>query len=84
MLTFLDGPAAGLSLLCARAPLLIRVVRSPSGRFDALDQVGDAPEFGERIFVYVKAQDREQYPHRLHRGRAAAQPLGAGCVLPAL
>ena len=56
MLRFIDGPAAGRTLMCARAPVFLRVVES-EGKFDALDQLQDTPEPFERIHVYVKASD---------------------------
>ena len=57
MLKFLDGPAAGVRLMCARAPLLLRVVRGVEGGWDALDQLGDTPAEGEAVHVYLKASD---------------------------
>lgn len=63
MLEFLDGPAAGVRLSCQRAPLLLRVVRSPEvaaaigGGWDALDQLTDTPADDEEIWVYQKTED---------------------------
>lgn len=48
----LDGPAQGVSLSLRRAPILLRVVRGPRGRWDALDQLDDVPRPGESIHVY--------------------------------
>lgn len=52
MTTFLDGPAAGVALTIRRTPRLLRVVRSWTGRWDALDQLGDEPKPWEEITVY--------------------------------
>lgn len=52
MIKFLDGPAAGVTLMLARAPVFLRVVRSPGGKWDALDQLDDAPRPREEIHVY--------------------------------
>lgn len=54
MLRFLDGPAAGVSLCCARAPLFLRVVQDTAGKWDSLDQLADTPAPGETIHVYRK------------------------------
>lgn len=55
MTTFLDGPAAGVTLSLSRAPLLLRVVQTKAGQWDALDQLDDTPRFGETIHVYQQA-----------------------------
>lgn len=52
MTRFLDGPASGVSLVLGRAPLLLRVVQSAGGEWDALDQIDDAPAPGETIHLY--------------------------------
>lgn len=52
MSRFLDGPARGVDLELRRAPLLLRVTRSPSGDWDALDQLDDEPKPDEIIYVY--------------------------------
>lgn len=52
MVSFLLGPAGGISLALRRAPKLLRVVRSASGEWDALDQLDDEPRPREEIFVY--------------------------------
>lgn len=62
MLKFLDGPAQGVMLSCARAPMFLRVVQATDSReseqeWDALDQLTDRPRPGERIHVYIKAAD---------------------------
>ena len=56
MLKFLDGPAAGVLLGCARAPYFLRVVRDGL-TWDALDQLTDAPNPRESIHVYRKSED---------------------------
>jgi hypothetical protein len=55
MCWFRDGPAADVKLMLARAPLLLRVTRSPDGTWDALDQLADTPAFDEVITVYRRA-----------------------------
>ncbi len=57
MLTFLDGPASGKSLTCARAPKFLRLVLDPDGNLDALDLLTDTPRGCETIHVYVKVED---------------------------
>ncbi len=52
MIEFLDGPAAGETLMLRRAPLLLRVVLSPRGKWDALDQLADVPGPDERLYAY--------------------------------
>lgn len=52
MTTFRDGPAKGQTLMLGRAPLLMRVVRTAEGQWDALDQLSDMPAADETIFVY--------------------------------
>lgn len=49
---FLDGPAEGVSLGLRRAPMFLRVVVSPAGKVDALDQLGDVPMPREAVHVY--------------------------------
>lgn len=71
MLRFLDGPAAGKTLTCTRAPIYLRVVEDADGTFDALDQLTDVPEPGERIHVYRMAEDHGMvhYDGRDKQGR---------------
>lgn len=58
MITFLDGPAAGVKLSLQRPPILLRVVRDPkTGEWDAIDQLGDRPRAGEEITVYRRRDD---------------------------
>ena len=52
MIRFLDGPAQGVTLPCARAPLFLRAVLNSVGGWDALDQLTDEPDPFERIEVY--------------------------------
>jgi hypothetical protein len=49
---FFDGPAAGVSLIFGRSPVLLRVVRSPAGLWDVLDQLDDEARADEAIYVY--------------------------------
>ena len=72
MIKFLDGPAAGQTLLLRRAPRLLRVVRGPSGKFDALDQLDDTPADDETVTVYVLGPGTPGVVH-LNMGR-----LGGG------
>lgn len=53
MITFLDGPAADVALHLRRCPIFLRVVQSPSGKWDALDQLEDVARPREKIFLYV-------------------------------
>ena len=57
MTKFSDGPAAGVKLLLGRAPAYLRVTRDSAGKWDALDQIDDAPEPGETVIVYRKVSD---------------------------
>lgn len=53
MSTFLDGPAAGVTLLFARSPVYLRVVLDTlNGGWDVLDQLDDNPAPFEEVFVY--------------------------------
>lgn len=52
MTRFVDGPAAGVTLMLRRAPLYLRAVRDAKGEWDALDQLTDAAEPDETIVVY--------------------------------
>lgn len=52
MIEFVDGPASGVSLRLFRTPIMLRVVRSQKGEWDALDQVDDSPKPDEAICVY--------------------------------
>jgi hypothetical protein len=51
MTCFLDGPAEGVKLCLARAPLFLRAVVN-DGAWDALDRVDDRPAPGETVWVY--------------------------------
>lgn len=54
MLSFGRGPANGLTLHLARAPVMLRVVKNRvTGKWDGLDQLGDVPRDDEDVFVYV-------------------------------
>ena len=57
MSRFADGPAAGVFLAIARAPLFLRVVKADGGEWDALDQLDDQPRPGETITVYLRASE---------------------------
>ena len=49
---FIDGPAAGVTLVLGRAVLMLRVVQNSKGEWDALDQLNDKPRKDEQIHVY--------------------------------
>lgn len=58
MSTFLNGPAADVSLVIRRAPLYLRAVQSAKkGEWDALDQLNDEPKPKEKVFAYRKIRD---------------------------
>jgi hypothetical protein len=65
--TFVDGPAAGVTLMFSRGPLFLRVVRGPNG-WDVLDQLDDAPADDEIVYVYRRVGDCRA-AHLLYRGR---------------
>jgi len=56
MTKFLDGPAAGQTLMLHRAPIFLRVVEQ-AGEFDALDQLEDEPRPGEKLYAYRRTGD---------------------------
>jgi hypothetical protein len=64
MVTCIDGPAAGQEFAIRRIPKYLRVVCSPHGKWDTLDQVDDTPRPREKIFVYVRRDDLPQ--SRIH------------------
>lgn len=51
MTRFIDGPAAGKTLMLKRAPLFLRVTQRGDD-WDALDQLDDQPAADEEIHVY--------------------------------
>ncbi len=57
MSTFLNGPAEGTNLTLGRSPYFLRVVRTPEGKWDALDQLDDTPSPDEEIHVYRIASE---------------------------
>jgi hypothetical protein len=68
MTEFLDGPAAGQTLMLKRAPKYLRAVQAATGDWDALDQLIDTPRAGERVVAYRMVEG----PFRAHicaRGR---------------
>ncbi len=66
MVKFLDGPAAGESLMLRAAPEFLRVVhsprRKPGNQWDALDQPGDEVAGGETVYAYRRVGN----PTRMH------------------
>lgn len=78
MITFDDGPAAGVVLQLERAPLFIRVVIDRhTGEVDALDQLEDQPRLGEAIHAYRRVGQVDRYHVR------AARKSESGYVLQA-
>lgn len=62
MIKFVDGPAAGQTLMVRRAPLFLRAVISEASEWDALDQLTDLPTPVETCHVYVRVRE----PGRVH------------------
>jgi hypothetical protein len=60
MVTCIDGPAKGQEFAIRRVPKYLRVVCSPNGRWDVLDQLDDEPRPKEKIYVYVRRDDLPQ------------------------
>lgn len=54
MTNFQDGPAQKIILKLKRAPMYLRVVVSPAGTIDALDQIQDTPLEEEQVHAYVR------------------------------
>lgn len=70
MTKFMDGPAAEVVLALRRAPQYLRAVCDPSGKWDALDQLDDAPADDERVVVYqMTAGPYHMHVQRRERGR---------------
>jgi len=67
MISFLDGPAAGITLQLRSAPDLLRVVIH-GVEFDALDQPKDVPRAEEQIVVYRRLGLATTY-HLCARGK---------------
>jgi hypothetical protein len=65
MTRFVDGPAAGVTLMLRRAPMLLRAVRAADGTWDALDQLEDTPRADETVVVYRMARG----PFAMHVNR---------------
>lgn len=61
MIRVADGPAADQALMLKHAPLWLRVVRSPTGKWDALDAPGDQARPRETIFVYQRIGEPSTY-----------------------
>lgn len=68
MLKFLDGPAAGVTLMLHRAPLLLRLVQAPDGTWDGLDQLADQPKPSESVHVYMMHEHHGRVHLRMARG----------------
>lgn len=54
MTRFLDGPAEGQTMLLRNAPLVLRAVQGPDGRWDALDMPTDQPAPHEAVVLYER------------------------------
>ena len=52
MIEIHDGPAAGRTFACRRAPTWLRVTHSTGEGWDALDAIDDEPRPDEQIHVY--------------------------------
>ena len=52
MVELLDGPGAGEVFFVRRAPMLLRVVRGPRGRWDCLNELDDVATEKETLSVY--------------------------------
>lgn len=72
MSKFLDGPAAGQHLALRRAPVMLRVVQGPGGKWDALDQLDDEPAADETIHLYRMVPDTLTTMHLCVRGKGRA------------
>lgn len=71
--TFLDGPAAGVTLLFRRTPVLLRVV-CKGGEWDVLDRLEDTPKRDEQMYAYVRVTT----PFEFHLCRRGARDGGSG------
>lgn len=67
MTRFIDGPAAGQTLMIKRSPIFLRVTRTKTplraGQtivFAALDAPDDTPAAGEELFCYRATSDKPQ------------------------
>lgn len=49
---FKGGPAEGVCLELRRTPVMLRVVQSAAGKWDALDELADEPRRGESVHIY--------------------------------
>ena len=75
MTTFTDGPAKGQCLMLNRAAMFLRVVKTPDGKVDALDQPYDEPADKEELFAYT-ANERPRICHiNAGRGRGGFFPI---------
>lgn len=76
MTKFLDGPAAGQSLLLKRSPNLLRVISHGDGTFDALDQPEDTLRQDEFfVTVYVLHKHIGNCHIRASKGRSGFYPI---------
>lgn len=71
MTRFIEGPAHGVTLSLASAPMMLRVVISSTGEIDALDNYTDTPKATETIHVYERIEKEGQVGmcHVLRRGK---------------
>lgn len=75
MTSFLDGPAAGHTLMLRRTPVYLRVVIDRKGKVDALDQLTDTPAAGETCHCYVLARKLGACHIRAGKGRSGFYPV---------
>lgn len=79
MSRFLDGPAAGTTLLLGRAPVFLRAVQNTTGTWDALDQLEDEPQHDELIVLYQQVSE----PRMMHLQRSVKGQRVCGWYLMA-
>ena len=60
MSTFWDGPAAGVSLMIRRTPLVLRLAQDAANDWDVLEQFTDKPDPGDKLYVYMRASTSAQ------------------------
>jgi len=77
MTTFKDGPAKGQTLMLRRAAMFLRVVQDPNGEWDALDQLGDTPKPGERLYAYKITFPVHMAHYCMGGGRGGMYPVAS-------
>jgi hypothetical protein len=77
MINFLDGPALDAVLDLQRAPKLLRVVISPAGEVDALDQLDDEPKPREKLYAYQRIGEPTQMHLRCSKPKRSGWYMSA-------